>query len=227
VGWRVNVVVALALTAACFAAAELASSRTGRRAVTNPVLWASALVLVVLAVTKGDVHDYTSAAHPLLWLLSPATVALAAPLAREWRRLQVDRRRLVIASLLGGLAASAAAAGMAVALDAPDELVAALAAKSVTTPIAITIQAPIPVDQGLVAGLVVLAGVYGAVLVTALARPDDPASALGVGVGAHAIGTAEMVRRRWPVAAYGVVGLVLNGVFTSIWLPPVLRLVLR
>ena len=134
--------------------------------------------------------------------------------------------RLVLAVAAGGVVASLAGAGVALALGAPEALVEALAAKSVTTPIALAV-VPGTATDSVVATAVVAAGTLGAIAVPALARRaglDRPVPlGLGMGVVAHAIGTAELAKRSPRAVGYGVAGLVLNGVVTAVWLPPLLR----
>jgi putative effector of murein hydrolase len=228
-------VLAVAGSLAAYAVADLVAARLGRPTLANPVLWAAVAVVVVLAVGSVPVDDYLDATRPLRWLLAPATVALAVPLAREARLVAAGGWRLLAAVAVGGAVASLVGAGVAVALGAPHALVEALAAKSVTTPIAVAI---VPggaggagagggVTDSLVAAAVVASGTVGAITVPALARrtrSGRPAPlGLGMGVVAHAIGTAELSRRSPRAVGYGVAGLVLNGVITALWLPPLLR----
>jgi putative effector of murein hydrolase len=94
----------------------------------------------------------------------------------------------------------------------------------------VAIDFPIAVDDGLLAVVVVLAGVYGAVVLPGVARRlrlDGPEPlGLGAGVAAHAVAAAELARRSPPAAGWAVAGLAVNGVLTTLWLPPVLRLLL-
>ena len=104
------------------------------------------------------------------------------------------------------------------------------ATKSVSAPIAVAIDLPIEVDDGLLAASCVLTGVYGAVLLPVLARrlrlDGEQPLGTGVGVTAHAIGSAELRRRSPGAVGWAAAGLALNGVLTAVWLPPALRLLL-
>jgi putative effector of murein hydrolase len=219
-------VAAIGATGAAYVVADRIAERLGRPAWTNPVAWATTAVLAGLAAASVPVERYVDGARPLRWVLVPATVALAAPLAREVRVLAAGGWRVVLAVGAGGAVASGAAAGVAVLARTPGPLVEALAAKSVTTPIAVAVVPGVDGDA-LTACLVIVAGIYGAAVVPVLARRvglDDPVRlGLGTGVVAHAIGTAELARRSPPAVGYGVAGLVLNGVLTALWLPPLLR----
>ena len=99
-------------------------------------------------------------------------------------------------------------------------------AREATTPIALAV-VPGTATDSVVATAVVAAGTLGAIAVPALARRAGLARpvplGLGMGVVAHAIGTAELAKRSPRAVGYGVAGLVLNGVVTAVWLPPLLR----
>jgi putative effector of murein hydrolase len=219
-------VAAVAGTGAAYVVADRVADRLGRPALANPVAWATLAVLAALAAASVDVDTYVDAARPLRLALAPATVALAVPLAREVRALVAGGWRLLAAVAIGGAVASGVAAGVALAARAPAPLVEALAAKSVTTPIAVAVVPGSGDTDALVACLVIAAGVYGAALGPALGRRlglDAPVPlGLGVGVVAHAIGTAELAKRSPRAVGHGVAGLVLNGVLTAVWLPPLL-----
>jgi putative effector of murein hydrolase len=222
-------VLAVLVTVGAFVAADRVAGALGRHPLANPVLWSSLALVVGIAVAGVDVQDFVHEARPLRWALAPATVALGAPLAAALRRLgdARDGLRVLVAVLVGGAAASACAAGTAALLGAGDDAVAVLAAKSVTTPIALAMELPGDVDDGVLAATVVLTGVYGAMVLPALGPRlglgADRALGTGTGVVAHAIGSAELARRQPGAVGWAVAGLALNGVLTALWLPPLLR----
>lgn len=224
-------IVAVVATVGVYVVAYRVAGALGRPPLAAPVLWASVGVLAGIALLDLDVDDYVHDARPLRWALGPATVALGAPLAASLRRLRGrEGARVFVAVLAGGAAASACAALVGAALGAGDDLVAVLAAKSVTTPIALALDLPDGVDDGLLACVVVLTGVYGAVLLPwlgpRLGLGADRPLGVGTGVVAHAVGSAELARRRAGAVGWAAAGLAVNGVLTALWLPPVLRWVL-
>ncbi len=211
--------VAVGATLGAYAAVDRASARLGRPALANPVLWSAVAVVAVLAVARVPVDDYTDAARPLRWLLAPATVALAAPLAREARVLAAGGWRLVLAVAAGGVVASLAGAGVALALGAPEALVEALAAKSVTTPIAVAM-VPGTATDSVVATAVVAAGTLGAIAVPALARrgrPRPPGARSGWAWGSSPTPSAPP---SWPSARPGPSATAWPGWCSTAWSPP-------
>lgn len=218
-------------TVSVYLLADRVAARLGRPAWASPVLWTAVLLVTVLRGLDVSVSDYADGARPLVWLLGPATVALGMPLARAIRALEHRRAcfRIVGAVLVGGFVTAVVAGLVAAAMGASDEVVAVAATKSVSAPIAVAIDLPLSVDDGLLAASCVVAGVYGALLLPFVGRrlgTGERPLGLGVGVTAHAIGSAELRRSEPGAVGWAAAGLALNGVLTALWLPPLLRLVL-
>ena len=126
----------LTITLLAYVAADMLAERLNRHPLANTVLLSAALVALLLLATGTDYATYFDGAQFIHFMLGPATVALAVPL---WRNFTLVRRNLgaMAAALLAG---SVTAAGSAVAiawlLGAPTPVLASLAPKSVTAPIA-------------------------------------------------------------------------------------------
>lgn len=226
-----SVALAVVGTVSLYALADRVAARLGRPAWASSVLWTSVALLAALWSLDLAVADYADGARPLVWLLGPATVALGMPLARAIRAL--DRRRaglqVVSAVLVGGFVTSLVAVLAAARLGASEEVLAVVATKSVSAPIAVAIDLPLAVDDGLLAASCVVTGLYGALLLPLIGRhlgTADRPLGTGVGVTSHAIGSAELRRSAPAAVGWAAAGLALNGVLTAIWLPPLLGLVL-
>lgn len=223
-------VVAVLGTVVVYVVVDAVAGRLGRPAWATPSLWAAVVLLGAIAVFGVETDVYVERTEVLRWLLGPATVALGVPLARAVRTL--DRRaaglRIAGAVLLGGFVTSLLSGVAASLLGGSDEVVAAASTKSVSAPIAVAIELPIAVDDGLMAATCVVAGLYGAVLLPVLARrlhvEDDRPLGTGVGVTAHAIGSAELRRHTPGAVGWAAAGLALNGVLTALWLPALMAL---
>lgn len=112
------------------------SARFGRHALANPVVIAAGLLTGLLVATGTDYARFFDGAQFVHFLLGPATVALAIPL---YRNLATVRRALLpmaAALVAGSVTAAASAVAIAWAFGAPREVLASLAPKSVTAPIA-------------------------------------------------------------------------------------------
>jgi putative effector of murein hydrolase len=225
-----NAAVAVLGTVAVYVLADAVADRLGRPAWATPSLWAAVALLGVLSLFGVSTDDYGERTDVLRWLLGPATVALGVPLARAVRSLEgrAAGLRIVAAVLAGGFVTSLSAGVVASVLGGSDEVVAAASAKSVSAPIAVAIELPIGVDDGLMAATCVVAGLFGAVFLPLLGRrlrlDDDRALGTGVGVTAHAIGSAELRRHAPGAVGWAAAGLALNGVLTALWLPALMSL---
>ena len=218
----------LTATLAAYLAADRLQRTLGRHPLANPVLIAVAALVVVLQVSGTPYATYFDGAQFVHFMLGPATVALAVPLAAK--ALEVRRLLLPMAAavLAGSLTAMAAAAGVGWALGASPTTLRSLLPKSVTTPIAMAISEQIGGSPGLTAVLVILTGIIGAVLVTplmnALGLRDYAARGYAAGVASHGIGTARAFQVSELAGTFAGIGLALNGLVTSMLAPLVVHL---
>ena len=216
----------LTATLAAYVAADRLSGLVGRHPLANPVVMAATALVVLLIVTGTPYVDYFEGAQFVHFMLGPATVALAVPL---WRNLPTVRRSLVpmLAALIAG-SATAAASAVAIAwtLGAPSDVIASLAPKSVTAPIAMELSKTLGGIPSLTAVLVVVTGIIGAVTVTplmnALKITNFAARGFAAGVASHGIGTARAFQVSELAGTFAGIAMGLNGALTSliflIWL---------
>lgn len=216
----------LTVTVAAYALADLASGRTGRHPLANPVVIAVALIAAVLLATGTSYRTYFAGAQFVHFLLGPATVALAVPLVRNLPAV----RRLVVPMLLalaaGSVTAMVSAVALAAALGAPATMLASLAPKSVTTAIAMAISRQLGGEPSLTAVLVIATGVLGAIVVTplfdALRIRSREARGFAAGVAAHGIGTARAFQVSETAGLFAGLAMALNAVLTALLAPLVI-----
>ena len=218
----------LTATLAAYLAADQLQKRLGRHPLANPVLLAVLVLVLVLRVSGTPYATYFDGAQFVHFLLGPATVALAVPLAakaREVRRLLLP---MVAAVIAGSLTAIVSAVGVAWIMGASRTTMLSLAPKSVTTPIAMAIAEQIRGVPGLTAVLVILTGITGAVMVTplmnALGLRDYTARGFAAGVASHGIGTARAFQVNEIAGTFAGLGLALNGLVTAIMAPVLVHL---
>ena len=129
-------------------------------------------------------------------------MALAVPLHRQWSLVRRSAGVAVLSVATGGLFAAAVGVMIAMLLHAAPEVVASLAPRSVTTPVAMGIAERIGGLPSLTAALVICSGITGAALgplVLDLVRVRDMrARGLAIGTAAHGIGTARRFRSAPP-----------------------------
>lgn len=113
-------------------------------------------------------------------------------------------------------------------MGASDEVIISLAPKSVTTPIAMEVTGSLGGIPSLTAAIVVLVGLFGAICgfkILQVGRVKSPiAQSLSMGTASHAVGTSRAMEHGHIYGAYASLGLILNGLLTSVFTPLLLRL---
>ena len=218
----------LAATLAAFAIGDAAYRASGKSPLVNAVPVAVVILALLLWTTSTPYATYFEGAQFVHFLLGPATVALALPL---WdARAHVRRAALpILAALLAGsLTAMLSTLLIASTFGVTGEVLASLAAKSTTAPVAIGIAQAVGGSPTLTAVLVILTGVTGAVVATpllnALGLKDWRARGFAVGVAAHGLGTARALQVHPVAGAFAGLGMGMNAVLTAILAPLILNL---
>lgn len=218
----------LTVTLAAYALADALSARAGRHPLANPVLVAVALVGALLVLSGTDYATYFQGAQFIHFLLGPATVALALPLWEQRRLVAKSALPMLAALLAGSITAAVSAFGIAWALGASDAVLVAIAPKSVTAGVAMSITEGMGGDPALTAVLVILTGMIGAIIVTplmdALGIRDYRARGFAVGIASHGIGTARAFQVDPVAGTFAGIAIGLNAVMTALIVPALLGL---
>jgi predicted murein hydrolase (TIGR00659 family) len=219
----------LTLTLCAYVFAQWVFARCGFSPLANPVAISIAIISLLLVASGMSYQRYFAGAQFVHFLLGPATVALAVPLARQVPRLRRSLLPLVCALLCGCVTAIVSAVLVALLLGASPELARTIAPKSATTPIAMAVSEHLGGIPALTAVLVIGTGIFGAIsgrfLMNALRVESHAARGLALGVAAHGIGTARAFQVSPEMGAYAGLGMGLNGVLTALlapWLVPAL-----
>ncbi|SOC07339.1 predicted murein hydrolase (TIGR00659 family) [Rhodobacter sp. JA431] len=201
-----------------------------RNPLANPVVIAVILLATLLISTGTAYADYFEGAQFVHFMLGPATVCLAIPLQANLQAIRKALVPILVALVAGSFTAVASALAIAKILGADDMLLASLAPKSATAPVAIGISEALGGQPTLTAVLVLLTGMIGAVFVTpmlnALGLRDWRARGFATGVAAHGIGTARAFQVHDTAGAFASIGMGLNAVLTAFMAPLVLHLFL-
>ena len=212
----------LTATLAVYVAASLLYERLGRAPWANPVLWSVVVLALLLRATGTTYETYFSGAQFIHFLLGPAVVALAWPLWQRRAELRARAGALLLAALAGGAAASGSAVVIGWALGLPREVIASLAPKSVTAPVAM---GGIP---ALTAVFAVLTGLVGAITAKVLldaARIRPPAvRGFALGTASHGVGAARALQVHPEAGAYAALGLGLQVLLAALLMPLIARL---
>ncbi|NML60148.1 LrgB family protein [Massilia sp. RP-1-19] len=208
----------LTLTLCAYTGAQAIHVRCRMSPLANPV--AIALVALVLALSGMSYKEYFAGAQLVHFLLGPATVALAIPLAR-----QVPTIRRVFLPLFAGLFAGSVCAILSavllvMALGGSELMAVSAAPKSATTPIAMAVAERLGGMSALTAALVVGTGVLGAVVARALFNwmgiGSPKVRGFALGVASHGIGTARAFQVSPEMGAFAGLGMGLNAILTAL-----------
>jgi predicted murein hydrolase (TIGR00659 family) len=215
----------LTLTLLAYLGATAISRALGNAALANPVLLSVCGIVLVLWITDTGYETYFEGAQFIHFLLGPATVALAVPLADNRDTIRRLAAPIILALVAGSLVAVISAILLGQALGLSDLVLLSLSPKSTTAPVALGVSEAIDGLPGLTAVLVILTGIIGAVAVTPMMNllriRDWRARGFAVGVAAHGIGTARAFQVNQTAGAYAGVGMALNALLTSLIVPVV------
>ena len=220
---------AVALTIAAYLMG-LAIFRWLRQPTWLPAVLIAALLLASFLLISGlDYSTYQNGANWLSVLLGPATVALGMPLYQQLPRIRELWRPLVVCLPVCASLAVVYALGIAWLMGASDLVLASLAAKSVTAPIAIGITEQFGGSIALLLGGLLITGVMSIAFVSLIARfmgiTDERLIGFALGLNGHAIGTVRAFEIGPTAGAFASLGMSLTGIFTALLLPLAWRLV--
>ncbi|MGN0975605.1 MAG: LrgB family protein [Gemmiger sp.] len=210
------------LTLAAFALGTAINKAT-KKAILNPLLLGSLVVIAVLTLLRIPYADYKASAVPISWLLLPATVSLAVPLYEKWELLRKNAK-----AILAGIAAGTAVSlgvilAMALVLGLDHAQYITLLPKSVTTAISMDVSAELGGIASLTGAVVILTGIVGNLCAEAVCKvcgiTDPMAKGVAIGTAAHAIGTGKALEMGETEGAMSGLSIAVAGILTAILCP--------
>ncbi|MGF7153932.1 LrgB family protein [Novosphingobium gossypii] len=209
----------LTATLGAFAVFDTLSKRCARHPLLHPVLWTTPVLIGLLIATGTSYGTYMTATLPLAFLLGPAVVGLAVPIWNE--RVRIRRLAMPIGLALGAGAVTSivGAVGILSLFGAPREMLASIAPRATTTPVAMAVAGQLGGVPALAAVIVLFAGVVGAMVATplfdAMGLHDRRARGFSLGVAAHGIGTARAFQEDATAGAMASLAMALNAIVTA------------
>lgn len=209
----------LTVTIGVFELFDTASRRAGRHPLCHPVLWATPVLIGLLLATDTPYDAYKAATMPLSFLLGPAVVGLAVPVWAERARIRRLAVPIGLALMAGAVVSIVSAVGILALFGPPREILASIAPRATTTPVAMAVAGQLGGIPALAAVIVLFAGVVGAMaatpLLNALRLTDYRARGFAIGVAAHGIGAARAFQVDATAGAMASLGMALNAVVTA------------
>lgn len=216
----------LAVTFGVFFLAKLLQKKTGLMLL-NPILLAIAILIIFLKTAGISYETYSEGGRLIEFWLKPAVVALGVPLYLQLETIKKQLLPILLSQLAGCIVGVASVVLIAKWMGASDEIIYSLAPKSVTTPIAMEVTQALGGIPSLTAAVVVCVGLLGGILgfkTLKLTRVGSPmAQGLSMGTAAHAVGTSAAMDISRKYGAFASLGLTLNGIFTALLTPTILR----
>lgn len=189
----------------------------------HPSIVGSMLVAALLPRLHIDYARFVEGTRILQLLLGTTTVALAVPLYRQLPLIRALALPIVLTTLAGACFGSLSALGIAWSLGGSGETLRSLAAKSVTTPIAIGISRQIGGIAALTNGAVLITagiGITVAPLCFRLLRIRDARiQGFAMGIAAHGMATARAFETSAVAGAFASLSLCLTGTVSAVVIP--------
>ncbi len=213
----------IAVTIAAYLGARRLQRSLGGTPLANPVLVAMIVLGCGLLATKTSYQAYFQGTQFINFLLGPAIVALAVPLARNLHHVRRSLNGIGLALLAGSLTSIVSGIGLVWALGGTRIVALSMAPKAVTTPIAMVVSSQIGGNPALTAALAIIGGVVAAIvgqrMLRSLRISDWRTHGLAAGVSGSGIAAAHVAPMDGLAAAFAALGIALNGLITALMLP--------
>jgi putative effector of murein hydrolase len=189
----------------------------------NPVLIAILVVCVLLEATHTPYARYFAGAQFINFLLGPATVALAVPLALNLNHVRRSLPGVGLALLAGSLTSALSGVAVVAWLGGGRAVALSMAPKAVTTPIALSLSQEVGGLPALTAALAIAGGIIAAIVGQTMLRwlrvDDWRAHGLAAGVAGSGVAAAQVAPLSGLAAAFAALGIGLNGLLTAAVVP--------
>lgn len=217
----------IALTFIVFYLAKVLQKKTGM-VILNPILVTMIMLISFLEVSGIDYETYYEGGKLIEFWLKPAVVALGVPLYLQLESIKKQLVPILVSQLVGCLVGIVSVVLIAKYMGASTPVVVSLAAKSVTTPIAMEVTQALGGIPALTAAIVVCVGIFGALFgfkVLTWGKVGSPiAQGLSMGTASHAVGTSAAMEVSGKYGAFASLGLTINGILTALLTPIVMEL---
>ena len=195
-----------------------------------PIVIAGTLILLIMKIFNISFETYNESASFITLMLIPATIALGYPLFKHYKLLLHNKRIIYTGFIVASFVAISTTYITAKLCHTDFGIIISMLPKSVTAPIAVEISKNMGGVPELTACIVVLTGVFGAMLghkiLSVIHVKSDVAIGLTIGAASHVIGTSRCAEKgREYQVVMASVALVLVGIITSVLAPILLHIV--
>ncbi|SKB59355.1 TIGR00659 family protein [Salegentibacter holothuriorum] len=196
----------------------------------NPVLLAILFIISFLLIFNIDFEDYNRGGKFISFFLGPSVVALGVFFYEKYEEVKQNLKVFLLSVAVGGISGIVTVIIFLMLLKVPGFIIESLAAKSVTTPIAIEITKLAGGIPEITAGIVIAVGIFGNAfgpfILKKLGVKSKIAIGTALGTAAHGIGTARAFEESKLAGVYSGLAMCVNGIITALLTPYLLALFL-
>lgn len=189
----------------------------------QPLLISMLIIIPFLMIAGVEYKTFVENTQILNFMLGPSVVALGYVLYEQIEQVKGNVLSMLTAVLSGSIVGIASVILIAKLFGADKVLLASLAPKSVTTPIAISLAQQSGGAPSLAVAFVVICGVFGGVVGPVVLRKigitSKFAKGLAMGSASHAIGTARAMEMGAVEGAISGLAIGIMGIITSLLIP--------
>ncbi|MVM33818.1 CidB/LrgB family autolysis modulator [Spirosoma sp. HMF4905] len=194
----------------------------------QPILVSLTLVVLFLNFSGISYATFFAQSHLLTFMVGPSVVALGYVLFEQIENFKGHIGSILLSVLVGCIVAIVSVVLTAKALEADSVLLASLAPKSATMPIAVQLSKNAGGVPELTIAFLVLSGLYGGLIGPSILRLAGVKSKLAIGLSlgaaSHAIGTARALELGAIEGAASGLAIGIMGILTALVLPLLERL---
>lgn len=194
-----------------------------RQPLLHPLIWASTLVALTLKLFDIHYSQYFNNASIIMFMLGPATVALAVPLYQQLRRIRRMLLGTMLATVVGASLATVIAVIFVILADANHSTLMSLLPKTVTTPISYALAEEFGGSGTVAAAAVMVTGltgvIFGPPIFKLLGIKDERVMGFTLGIVSHGTGTTRAFDISPVAGAFASLGMGLAGAFIAVALP--------
>ena len=196
--------------------------KKGKLAILNPLLIASAIVIVFLQLFDIPNEAYQAGCQVLNWLITPATICLSISFYEQFQRLKKELGAICIGVVAGTVCSLGSVYLLCQAFSLDQAITLSLLPKSVTTAIGSALSQELGGIAAITTAVIVITGVLGSILGPMLCKllhlTEPVAQGVAFGTASHVIGTTKALQLRELAGAVSSFSLTSAGLVTAVLL---------
>jgi len=189
----------------------------------QPLLISMLIIIPFLKIAGIDYPTFYRQTRLLNFMLGPSVVALGYVLYAQIEHIRGNVISILTAIFVGSIVGIVSVVLVAKAFGADHILLASLAPKSVTTPIAMSLSEKSGGIPSLTAAFVVICGIFGGLIGPVILRTigikSKIAKGLAMGSASHALGTARAMEMGTVEGAISGLAIGIMGIMTALLIP--------